>query len=254
MGLLDFLFDSEKAEQRRLNKLEDTLMNMYVQDTERKQTIQTLHDKASEGNEDAIEILLSRFREDAPNTTVDLEEKEYVYDVLVDLGKQTELDIVEHLTSYLGDADEKINWPLKALKDLLSYDEMIDVVRELLETCSDAYQQNPEKKQELMIQSTELRDRELARDLVPFLSDQNETIRFLAGDALEHQDYDDIVEEPLRDRLVEESSLRIVKKLAEIFAEHQDWTIPDDEQADIEQALPDDYGIHKEGHIYQKRI
>ena len=254
MGLLDFLFDSEKAEQRRLNKLEDTLTNMYVQDTERKNTIRTLRDMASDGTDEAIEVLLARFRENAPNTTMDLEEKELVYDVLVELGREPHLDVVGRVQSYLGNTEEKINWPLKVLKDRLGYDEMIEVVRELLETCSDGYQQNPEKKQELMLQSSELRDRELAEDLVPFLEDQNETIRFLAVDAVEHQDYDDIIEEPLRARLVEENSLRIVKKLAELFADHPDWTIPEDEQADVEQALPEEYGIHKEGHVYQKRI
>lgn len=251
MGLLDFLFDSEKAEQRQYKKLEKTLTNMYVQESERKYAIQTLREKATP---QAAEILLARFGDTAPNTTVDIDEKEFAYDALVDMGEKTDVDVASIVTDYLSETDEKINWPLKVLKDLLEYGEMIEVVKDLLDTCTAAYQQNPEKKQELMLQSSELRDEELAEKLVGFLDDSNETIRFLAVDAVAHQDYDEIIEEPLRERLQEEDSIRIVKKIAEIFAEHKDWKIPEDAQATVEKALPEDYGIHKEGHVYKRRI
>jgi len=246
MGLLDLFFETDPLE-----KHQKTLTNMYMQDSERKFAIQALHDMASE---EAVEVLLTRFDETAPNTTVDIEEKEHVYDVLVDIGRSTDVDVAGMVTEHLAESQDKINWPLKVLKDLLTYEEMVEVVKDLLETCADGYQQNPEKKQELMLQSAELRDRELAEKLVDFLEDSNETIRFLAVDAVVHQEYDEIVEEPLRERLYEEDSLRNVKKIAEVFADHRDWKIPEAEQADIEQALPEEYGIHKEGHIYQRRI
>jgi len=246
MGLLDLFFETDPLEKHR-----KTLTNMYMQDSERKFAIEALHEMASE---DAIEVLLVRFEETAPNTTVDIEEKEYVYDALVDIGQTTDVDVAGMVTEHLAESQEKINWPLKVLKDLLAYEEMIEVVEDLLDTCADGFQQNPEKKQELMLQSAELRDRELAQKLVEFLEDPNETIRFLAVDAVVFQEFDDIIVEPLRERLVEDDSLRIVKKIAEEFADHSDWTIPEEEHADVEQALPEEYGIHKEGHIYQRRI
>lgn len=246
MGLLDLFFETDPLEKHK-----KTLTNMYMQDSERKFAIEALHDMASE---EAVEVLLVRFEESAPNTTVDIEEKEYVYDVLVDIGQSTDVDVAGMVTEHLAESQEKINWPLKVLKDLLSYEEMIDVVIRLLDTCAEGFKQNPEKKQELMLQSAELRDRELAENLVDYLEDSNETIRFLAVDAVVHQDYDEIIEEPLRRRLYEEDSLRIVKKVAEEFAGNKDWKIPEEEQADVEQALPDEYGIHKEGHVYQRRI
>ena len=251
MGLLDFLFDEEKKEQRKLEKLSKNLTNMYVQDSERKYAIQELHKMATP---EAVEILMERFEDTAPNTTVDLEEKEYTYEVLVDLGETTDLDIAGMVTEHLAESEEKINWPLKVMKDLLDYQEMIEVVIELLGTCTQGYQQNPEKKQVLMLQSAELRSPELAEALIPFLADSNETIRFLAVDAVAHQEVDEVVEEPLRERLSEEDSLRVVRKVAELFSEHKDWKIPEEEQAEVEQAIPDEYGIHKEGHIYRRRI
>ena len=251
MGLLDFLFDSEKAEQRRLEKLEKTLTNMYVQDSERKHTIRELREM---NRPEAVDVLLKRFGNTAPNTTVDIEEKEFVYDMLVEMGVQSDIDVAGMVKEHLTDAEEKINWPLKVLKDLLDYEEMTEVVKDLLDTCTAEYQQNPEKKQELMLQSSELRDEELCEKLIGFLDDSNETIRFLAVDAVAHQEFDEMIEEPLRERLLEEDSIRIVKKITEIFADHRDWKIPEDDQAGVEKALPEEYGIHKEGHIYKRRI
>lgn len=250
MGLLDFFFESDP-----LKKHKETLTNMYVQESERKYAIQALHDLAlGEAGSEAVEVLLCRFDETGPNTTVDVDEKEYVYDVLVEIGETSDLDVAGIIIEHLAESEEKINWPLKALTDLLEYEEMIDVVKRLLDTCSEGYQQNPEKKQELMLQSAELRDPELAEKLVGFLDDPNEPIRFLAVDAVAHQEFDEIIEEPLRERLYEEDSIRIVNKITEVFAENRDWKIPEDEQADVEKAIPEEFGIHKEGHIYQRRI
>lgn len=250
MGLLDFFFESDP-----LKKHKETLTNMYVQESERKYAIQALHDLAlGEAGSEAVEVLLCRFEETGHNTTVDVDEKEYVYDVLVEIGETSDLDVAGIITEHLAESEEKINWPLKALSDLLEYEEMIEVVKRLLDTCSGGYQQNPEKKQELMLQSAELRDPELAEKLVDFLDDPNEPIRFLAVDAVAHQEFDEIIEEPLRERLYEEDSIRIVNKITEVFAENRDWKIPEDEQAEVEKAIPEEYGIHKEGHIYQRRI
>jgi HEAT repeat protein len=251
MGLLDFLFDSEKAEQRQLQKHEETLTNMYVQESERKFAIESLADMESP---EAVEVLLKRFTETCHNSTVDIDEKEYTYDVLVQMGRNADVDVVGLVVEYLRTAHEKVNWPLKVLKDLLSYEEMTEVVKELLDTCEEGYKEHPEKKQELMLQAAELKDEELAEKLVDYLDDSNETIRFLAVDAVAHQEQDEFIEEPLRERLLEENSLRVVKKIAELFSDNSDWTIPDDQQADVEKAIPDEYGIHKHGHIYKRRV
>jgi HEAT repeat protein len=250
MGFLDFLFDKEKAEQRKVKKLRKTLTNMYVQPPERRYAIQSLRDI---GSPDAVRALLARFEEMAPNTTVDAEDKNLTYQTLVGMAADPDLDVRGIIIEYLRGRDEKINWPMKVLSDLLDYDEFIEIVRELLETCGNEYKRNPEKKQELILRAADLKDEELTRELLRFLDDPNETIRFLAVDAVLNHGFDEIIEEPLEKRLEEEESLRIVKKLAEAFAKDQTWKIPEDAREDVEQALPDEYGVHKQGHIYQKR-
>ena len=76
MSFLDFLFDKEKAEERKLQKLKKSLMNMYVQHSERKYILQQLAEIETEAS---IQVMLCRFQENAPNTTNDINEKEYLY-------------------------------------------------------------------------------------------------------------------------------------------------------------------------------
>ena len=58
MGLLDFLFDQDKKEERKYAKLEKTLTNMYVQPSERSYLIEQLRDLRTA---EACRVLLKRF-------------------------------------------------------------------------------------------------------------------------------------------------------------------------------------------------
>ena len=250
MGFLDFLFDKEKAEQRKIAKQKKTLTNMYVQPPERKFAIQTLREI---GTDEAIRAMMARFGEMAPNTTVDADEKRKVYETLVDMSAHPDKDVRGVVREHLHEKDEKINWPMKVMSDLLGFDEMVELVIELLQDCDTGYQRNPEKKQELVLRAADLKSEALTEELLRFLEDDNETIRFLTVDAVLKQGFDDLIAEPLRERLGEEDSIRIIKKLAEAFSEHKDWKIPEEEQEDVDLMLPEEFGIHKQGHIYRRR-
>ncbi|MFU8802801.1 MAG: hypothetical protein ACNA8W_03230 [Bradymonadaceae bacterium] len=250
MGFMDFLFNKERAEERRLAKLKKTLTHMYVQAAERQYAIETLREM---GTPEAVRVLLARFGVASQNTTTDADEKELVYAVLVDMNKIPDLDIPAIVIDWLKKAEEKVNWPLRVLTDLLTYEEMTQVVIDLLADCETGYQRNPEKKQELILRAAEFKSPELAEQIVRFLEDDNETIRFLAVDSALAQEEPELVREPLTRRLVEEESLRIVQKLGEVFSDRPEWKIDEEQRQEVEIALPDEYGIHKDGHVYRKR-
>lgn len=250
MGFLDFLFDKEKAQERKITKLKKTVSHMYVQPGERSYAVEQLREI---GNEDAVLALLSRFEQTSPNHTTDADEKEFVYEVLVDLGRRGEVDVAGTITAYLKRVEEKINWPLKVLTDLLSLDDMINVVVELLEDMHIDYVRNPEKKQELMLRAAEFSDRRLAEQTARFVEDDYETIRFLAIDALLAQNEDDIARPALAARFGEEDSLRILQKLAEAFAERPEWTIEEDQHETVGAALPKGFSLDGEGRVVAKR-
>ncbi len=250
MGFLDFLFDKEKAQQRRIKKLQKKLTHMYVQAAERQYAAEELR---SIGTPEAVEALISRFGETGPNHTTDADEKQFVYSVLVDLGRRGDTDVVQITKDHLKSTEENINWPLKVLSDLTEYDEMVEVLCDLLEASDIGYRRNPEKKQELMLRAAEFKDRRLAEEVSRFLEDDNETIRFLAVDAIMAQEEDDIAEEGLRERLRKEDSIRTIQKITDIFVDNPGWTIPDDQQEEVDENLPEGFGVHKKGHIYRKR-
>ncbi|RAL20173.1 hypothetical protein DL240_18315 [Lujinxingia litoralis] len=223
---------------------------MYVQPGERSYAIEQLREI---GNEDAVGALLARFEQTAPNHTTDADEKQFVYEVLVDLGRRGEADVVGVITTYLKRVEEKINWPLKVLTDLLSLDDMVQVVVELLQGTSVDYTLNPEKKQELMLRAAEFSNPALAEEVARFVEDDNETIRFLAVDALLAQNEDELALQALTPRLTREDSLRILQKLAEAFAERPAWSIAEDQREAVAQALPRGFSLDGEGLVVAGR-
>lgn len=250
MGFLDFLFDQDKKDERKYAKLEKTLTNMYVQAAERGYVIEQLVEMRTP---EAVRVLLKRFGDASPNTTVDLEEKERIYSALVELGADTRLDVIGLVRDHLRKVEDHVNWPLKVLSDLLSYEEFTGFLAELLADCSEEYTQNPAKKQELILRAQEIASEPLTLQLVRFLEDMNETVRFLAVDAVIKQERPDLTTAPLAAMLAREESLRIVQKLATAFANHQDWKVPAELRSEVAEALPDEYGIHDQGHVYKHR-
>ncbi len=250
MGIFDGFFDKEKKEQKRYSKLEKTLTNMYVQTSERMLIIQTLVELETE---EAIRILLTRFRESAPNSTVDLDEKQRVYESLVMLGRQPKVDVIGTIVKYLQGVDGHVNWPLKVLTDCLDLAEFTDVLVALLDGCSTEYAQDPQKKQELILRASEFKSPAVAEQLLRFLGDMNETVRFHTIESLLSQEMTDEVQAALRDTFIAEESLRIVQKLSAAFEGHHEWKFPEAQHEGIQLALPDAYGLHKNGHIYLRR-
>ncbi len=249
MGFLDFLFDKEKAEQRKIKKMLKTVKNMYVQPQERQYTLQQLRDL---GTPDAYRAILARYRESAPNTTVDIEEKEYVYDLLVEASRHDQ-QVLPIVVEFIKESESGINWPIKILQDVYDFNQMAGFLREVLENCTTDYQRDPEKKQEVILRAAEFEDKALATEVARFAEDANEGVRFHTVETLVSLGFDDITRPALIQILVDEESLRIVQRVSQVFDEHRDWIIPDEDREAVEASLPDDYGLHKKGYIHQKR-
>ena len=110
-----------------------------------------------------------------------------------------------------------------------------------------------EKKQELMLRSTDLKDTALAHQIARFVSDDNETIRFLAFDAALHQQGDEILSEALFTQLLDEESIRIPQKVVPEIVGRHDFVVPDELRDAVDGWLSKEYGVHKEGYVYRHR-
>ncbi len=257
MGLFD-LFNKEKSHERKLKKYEKRVTNMFVQAQDRQFTFQDL---AQMGSTEAAWILMQRFNENNPNTTLDIEEKQLVFDHLVRMARDSEADVIGQAKRYVLSVEDaqlemktfKINWPMKILERLLPADQYIAFIVEVLKGCDTEYQRSVDRKQELLLRSTELKDPALGHQIARFVKDDNETIRFLAFDAALKQDGDEILSEAVFSQVVDEESNRITQKFIDEIAGRRDFTVPEDLHEQVEQWLPTGLGLHKEGHIYKRR-
>lgn len=250
MGLLDFLFDNDKNSERNLQKQEKKITNMFVQAPERQYAIQELREL---GTTEAVWVMLQRYNENNSNTTVDIEEKELVFASLVRMAKSSDADVIGQVKRYVLEKDVKINWPMKALSELLPEQEYIDFMVEVLKTCDTAYQRTTEKKQELMLRAIDVSSPALAEQIGRFLSDSNETIRFLAFDAALAQKQPGPLCEALFAQLIDEDSERIRLKVMPAVIGRHDLIVPEDLREVLQETLATGLGIHSEGYIYRHR-
>ena len=111
---------AEKAE-----KLRRRIVNMYGHTEDRKYALGQLHDL---GPTLAPKCLIERFTCRCENGTVDADEKAYTKQLLLDLGAPC----VEPLKKFLLNNDKDFSWPFRTLSDLISHEELVEFIVELL--------------------------------------------------------------------------------------------------------------------------
>ena len=232
MGLFDF-FSKEGRKDRLLNKAKKKILNMYVQSQDR---LFYMGQLSALGTPEAIDALLLRFTQNAPNSTSDLEEKEACYAMVVNLG----VDAIGPCKKYVKTRQEAINWPLKILAAILSDEDVRSLLIELLSELTTDYERNPEKKEQLILQAFEYREKDIAQAILPFIDDDNETIRFMAVDGLLNCGFN-FTREALVERLAEEDSGRIIRELAVGFADLK-WSVKG-HKAEVEKNLPKGFAL-----------
>lgn len=208
MGLSDF-FSKDARSVRALRKQIQRATDKRAQSPDRWKALETLRD---DGSPEAILGLLRRFSFVYDKSIEDEQEKEWVYQTLLDLGAR----ILPELRRYML-ATETLAWPLKVLEGLTSGDEFRAVLRELCERNDNSYVRDPTKKIQLVHFLGEHRDPVLAQLLVPYLEDVDEGVRFKAVEALLHQRNQEVALQPLLNLLLQpsEESRRIKIRIVE---------------------------------------
>ena len=225
----------EKAE-----KLRKKIVNMYVNKDDRKYCIQQL---AELGPELAPKRLIERFTCRSENGEVDSDEKEFTRQKLVDLGSAS----VEPLKQFLRNNDKFFSWPYRTLSDLISHDELVAFTVELLNTIGPEYVRDPERKEQLMLTVKSYTEESVAKAVLPYLADENETIRFVTADTvIAHAHADGI--KALAERLAVEDSQRILNVIAGAFRD-KGWAIDEGKREDIEKNLPSEFRMNSKGVI-----
>ena len=241
MSLIDTLRRFFKpTPEEKAEKLRKRIVNMYGHVDDRRYALAQLHDL---GPELAPSRLIERFTCKCENGTVDAEEKEYTKDLIVDLGKAS----VAPLKDFLRTNDKDFSWPYKTLSELVSHDELVEFMVELLNTIGPDYVRFPERKEQMMLVLKSFNEESIKLAILPYLADDDETIRFVAADTVIAHEHPKGIE-ALTKRMVEESSQRVLTLIATAFRD-KGWTIDESMRESVGEHLPAEFRINPKGMI-----
>lgn len=239
MGILDIFSKQGRTERARAGNIKSAV-NKFSQSADRFKALQALRD---DGSDEAIYGLLRRFGMMYDKTIEDEQEKDWVFDVLVEKGEI----ILPPLERYLASA-ESISWPLRVLDKIAERDVELTVLKKILERHEPGYERDPTKKIQLLNHLAGLKDPQVPSLVAPYLADMDEGVRYAAVEALVRQGDEKVASGPLLDRLVDpqEDSLRLRLQIAEGFAELR-WAIPAERRDGAQKQLPEAFKLTKDG-------
>ena len=233
MGFLD-RFSKDGRDARAREKNASRAVNKYMQSPDRLKALQALRD---DGSDEELYSLLKRFSMMYDKTIEDEQEKEWVFEWLIEKGAK----VLPALKRYMLSADS-ISWPLRVLDKVVDAKEgRIDVIAAVLERHEPGYERDPTKKIQLLTHLAGLKHARVPALVAPYLTDMDEGVRYAAVEALLKQGDEAAARLPLLDLLAKEESLRLRLRIADGFAD-LGWSVAD-RRAEIEKALPDSFQL-----------
>ncbi len=243
MSVFD-LFSKDGRQQRAREKNMSRAVNKYAQSPDRLKALQSLRD---DGSPDAIYGLLRRFGMMYDKTIEDEQEKDWVFEVLLELGPA----IIAPIKKYLLSADS-ISWPLRLLDRVAGKEQELEVLKAVLERHEPGYERDPTKKIQLLNHLASVKDDRVPPLVVPYLADMDEGVRYAAVEALVRHKNEELAREPLLQHFISdaEDSLRIRLQIAEGFTELA-WLVKG-HRGEVEKKLPEQFQLDREGHFKKK--
>lgn len=236
MGLLD-LFKKKEAGpakgDRDLARLEKLVSSKFSQNMDRQDALERL---SRMGTAAAASALLKRFSWTLDPTITDHEEKELVVSGLVNAGESA----LEPIRRYCAKA-ESLTWPLKALRQILGGDDLLQELLTLLDQFDTDYVRNAEPKVQLVQLLGDYPTEDVRIAVEPFVTDANENVRFAAVTTVFAVNDPQSVPS-LISALAEEESLRIKNRIAQGLSE-RNWEIPEELRSSCSAALPPSYRL-----------
>jgi HEAT repeat protein len=239
MGFLDLFSKQGRTERARASNIKGAV-NKFSQSADRFRALQALRD---DGSSEALYGLMRRFGMMYDKTIEDEQEKDWVFEVLVEKG----VAILPSLKKYLATADS-ISWPLRLLDKVADRETELAALQDILARHEPGYERDPTKKIQLLNHLAGLKDKRVPPLVSPYLADMDEGVRYAAVEALVRQADEAAAAGPLLERFTnaDEDSLRNRLLIAEGFTD-LGWTIPADKREAVLKFLPDQFKVTKAG-------
>jgi hypothetical protein len=243
MGILGFL-SKEGRDRRNLEKNVSRAVNKYAQSPDRYKALQSL---IEEGSPDAVYGALRRFGMMYDKSIEDEQEKEWLFDALVEKGAA----ILPQVERYLQSADS-ISWPLRLLWKVAGKEHELEVLKRVLDRHEPGYERDPTKKIQLLNHLAASKESGAPALVVPYLGDMDEGVRYAAAEALVRLGNEEVARDPLIGHFVSEGeeSLRVRLQIAEGLA-NRGWLVKSNRPA-FDKKLPDQFTMDREGRLKKK--
>lgn len=215
MGLFDFFkgrsSGSGESAERQVQRHAEKVLDKRAMSPDRFASIEAL---CKLGTEEAWRALLPRFNFTVDPTITDREEKQFIYDYVIGAGEAA----VEPVREFLRKSNA-VNWPIKMFRELVSREDFVTEMLELLKGEDTSYQKNPERKIQAVVALEESPDPRVAAALLGFLQDVNEDARFHTVRTLLAQESLAAVGDALFEQLVRDDSGRVRSTIADGLVE-----------------------------------
>jgi hypothetical protein len=228
---------------RQVKRYQSRLMNKWIDQSERYNAIDRLLEL---GTDEAYDVMLKRFTFLIENTIKDNEEKQYLYERLLEKRRE----MVEPLLRYLRREDE-ISWPLRALSKIVDAEELTTTLIQLLAEMDPLYSRHNDKKVILLDMLRERPGKQVFNGIAPFLEDTDDDVRIKAIETVAHEQNRELLRDLLIKMLLEVGDRpRIQRKAADELA-RLGWDVKGYQTA-VPKSLPEGFFLDKKGHIKRR--
>lgn len=231
MGLFDFFkkgnASGADAQEKALARHAERVMDKRSMSPDRFASIEYL---ARLGTEEAWRALLPRFNFTVDPSITDREEKQYIFDS-VTKGDES---AIEPLKEFLR-TTSAVNWPIKMLREMLSPEDFVSELLDILKKEDTSYQKNPERKIQAIVALEKSVDPRVAPVVAAFLEDASEDTRFYAVRTLLAQD-DASCASALAALLARDDSMRVRTTVVDGVAAKA-WPIPEEHREKVSALL-----------------
>ncbi|GEM_PF-1663669 len=169
-------FDSEGRRQRSFDRLVTKVVSKNMQHEDRMFAIQTLCDMDTD---ESLSAVFRRWDLKADKDREDRAEKEFLAEILTSKGSRVLPFISAHLDRSLN-----VTWPLQVMRRVAESEAVVTEILRVLEKEGAGVSFHPLKKVHLLQLLEEFDDARITDAGIPFLDDDDETVRFAAANTL----------------------------------------------------------------------
>lgn len=241
MGFLSLFGGGTPAE--KAQKLKSKATEKYGDPATRQKALQTLGELK---HPDAVPVLMQRFTFAVDPQTTDAEEKQHVFEAIVELEKEA----VAPVRAFLVKSDQASSWALKILSAVLPEEEVLGIVTDELKRLGSEYSRDPEKKEVLLRFCEGKNDARVGAVLPALLNDMSDDVRMATLKTLSSVKYEAAKEQVIELLINEETARRVQSACASVLAQTQ-WPVQGFREK-VEKRLPDGYTVDKAG-VVKKR-